>query len=90
MGEVYVSVRELKSRLSQYLQQVKAGKAVIVTNRGKPVGRIVPVAQSLEERLELMAQAGLLLWSGTRLEEMAPVAHARGGAVADLIVEGRG
>ena len=87
MDEVRVSVSELKRQLSQHLQQVAAGKAVIVTRRGKPVARIVPVAQPLEERLELMAQAGLLLWSGARLEEMTPVAHVHGGAVADLIVD---
>ena len=91
MAQLQVGVRELKSRLSHYLRQVKAGQSVIITERGQPVGRIVPVAQTLEERLEAMAQAGLIAWSGKRLEPMPPVARVRGeGTVADLLVEERG
>lgn len=36
-----VSVRELKNRLSEYLRRVKAGEEIVVTSRGKPVGRLV-------------------------------------------------
>ena len=32
------------------------------------LGRIVPAVQSLEDRLQAMAQAGLVLWSGRKLE----------------------
>lgn len=38
-----VSVRELKARLSVYLRRVQHGEEVVVTNRGRPIGRIVPV-----------------------------------------------
>jgi prevent-host-death family protein len=90
MSEMQVGVRELKTRLSQYLRQVKAGQTVIVTERGQPIGRIVPVAQPLETRLEAMAQAGLILWSGKKLEPMPPVARVRKNrTVAALLVEDR-
>ncbi len=91
MNETSVGVRELKSRLSEYLRQVKAGQTVVITEHGQPVGRIVPAAQSLEDRLQAMAQAGLVLWSGRKLEAMAPVAQVRGErSIADLLVEDRG
>ena len=90
MSEMSVGVRELKSRLSEYLRRVRAGETVLITDRGQPVGRIVPVGQSLDERLEAMAQGGLILWSGNRLSPVAPVARARGDhTVADLLVEDR-
>jgi prevent-host-death family protein len=90
MGEMHVGIRELKSRLSHYIRQVKAGQTVTVTDRGKPVATIGPVAQSLEEKLEAMAQAGLLQWSGKKLEPMEPVVTVRGDrTVADLLVEDR-
>lgn len=90
MSEVQVGVRELKNQLSKYLRQVKAGQTVTITERGQPVGKIVPVAQSLEEKLEAMAQAGLLRWSGKRLEPMEPVATIQGDrTVADLLIENR-
>jgi hypothetical protein len=34
------------------------------------VARIVPVGQPLEVRLQMMAQAGLLQWSGKKLAPM--------------------
>jgi prevent-host-death family protein len=90
MTEISVGVRELKSRLSEYLRQVKAGQTVVITEHGQPVGRIVPAAQPLEVRLQAMAQAGLLLWSGKKLQPMLPVARVRGDrTVADLLVEDR-
>jgi len=90
MNETSVGIRVFKSRLSEYLRRVKAGETVVITDRGQPVGRIVPVAQPLEDRLQAMAQAGLILWSGKTLASMAPVATARGKrTVADLLVEDR-
>ena len=69
---------------------LKAGRSVVITERGQPVGRIVPISQTLEQRLEAMTQAGLIQWSGRALEPMPPVARVRGdGTVADLLVEDR-
>ena len=36
-----VSVGRLKARLSEYLRQATAGGSVIVTDRGRPVARLV-------------------------------------------------
>ena len=37
-----VSVRELKSRLSEYLRKLKSGEEITVTAHGKPVARLLP------------------------------------------------
>lgn len=37
-----ISVRELKSRLSEYLRKVAAGEEVVVTSHGREVARLVP------------------------------------------------
>lgn len=37
------SVAQLKARLSEYLRRVKAGRELLVTERGVPVARIVPL-----------------------------------------------
>ena len=37
------SVRDLKSRLPRYLRQVQQGETVVVTLRGKPSARLVPL-----------------------------------------------
>lgn len=90
MAQTTVGIRELKTRLGRYLQRVKAGDALIITERGKPIGRIVPVGQSVEIRARELAQTGLIAWSGRKLVRMRPVARARGKrTVAELLLEDR-
>jgi prevent-host-death family protein len=56
------AVSELKARLSEYLNQVKAGMEVLITDRGKPVARLVPVSRTkdLKETLVRMEKQGLI------------------------------
>jgi len=56
------AVSELKARLSEYLSHVKAGMEVLVTERGKPVARLMPVSRTknLKESLVLMEKQGLI------------------------------
>lgn len=90
MFQSQVGVRELKTHLSVYLRQVEVGRTVTITRRGRPIGRIVPLAQSTEERLESLSQAGLIVWNGERLPPLSPVAQAKGGrTLADLLLEDR-
>mgnify|MGYP000368555494 CR=1 FL=1 len=91
MDRTQVGVRELKMHLSEYIQQVKAGRVVVITEHGRQVGRIVPVGQSLDACLQAMAQSGLISWSGRKPEVPTPVAsrHDRPN-VADLLIEDRG
>ncbi len=41
-----VGVRELKAKLSEYLDRVGAGEVVVVTDRGRPVARLVPYSSA--------------------------------------------
>jgi len=90
MTQATVGIRELKARLNSYLRQVKDGTTLVITERGKPIGRIVPVSASVETRLRELIQAGLVAWSGRKLTPMDPVARTRGSrTVADLLLEDR-
>ena len=90
MSEMRVGVRDLKARLSEYLRQVQRGQTVIITDHGRPVGRLSPVEQSLEERLEALQAAGLVAWNGQKLKGITPPATNRGERqVSDLLVEMR-
>ncbi len=57
MTEMTVGIRELKARLSNYMQQVKAGATLVITERGKPVGRIVPLSPAVEAWVQELVQA---------------------------------
>jgi len=45
-----VSVRDLKAKLSRYLKDAEAGKDVVVTSRGRPVARLLAIAENGAER----------------------------------------
>ena len=92
MSQAMVSIRELKSRLSHYLRLTRSGETVVITDRGVPVGRLVPIEQTLEHRMEALRGAGVLRWSGRRLAPRAPAVRiVKGGkTVADLLIEDRG
>jgi len=90
VGEMSVGIRELKAQLSAYLRQVKRGATVVITDRGRPIGRIVPLRLSLEGRMEELTTAGLVTWSGSKLGPRQPVATTRGRkTVSDLLLEDR-
>jgi prevent-host-death family protein len=93
MANTTIGVRELKAQLSHTLRQVKAGETVIITERGKPIGRIVPMESSLEDRMQELIAAGVLSWNGqkfgARLRDVRP-ARLRGSVtVAELLLEDR-
>jgi prevent-host-death family protein len=91
MREKTVGIRELKAQLSGYIQKVKNGCTVLITERGRPVGRIMPVHQTLEERMQNLIRSGAMAWSGTKLKPGRPVAklRRRGKTVAEIVVENR-
>jgi prevent-host-death family protein len=90
MSELWVGVRDLKARLSEYLRQVSQGQTVIITEHGRPVGRLSPVNQPLDERLKALQDAGLVAWNGQKLKPVTPAAVNRGDKlVADILVEMR-
>jgi prevent-host-death family protein len=90
MKQITVGIRELKGHLSEYVQQVKEGATLVITERGKPVSRMLPIAASPEERLAQLAAAKLVAWSGRKVRPASPVARLEGGkTVAEILLEDR-
>lgn len=56
-------VSELKATLSEQLAKVKAGEEIVVTERGKPIAKIVPLsseATGLSAHMSELARNGLI------------------------------
>ncbi len=92
--ETTVGIRELKAQLSAYLQQVKAGATLTITEHGKPIGRIVPLPKTREERLQEMIDAGFASWSGKKVQpidesELVHLAPNAEKTLAQLVLENR-
>ena len=91
MAHKTVGVRELKAKLSGYLQEVKKGHTVVITERGRPVGRITPADESLVDRVHNLVRAGVAAWSGKSLKAGRPVGKLKAGSktLADIVTEDR-
>jgi prevent-host-death family protein len=74
MRETTVGTRELKNRLSEYMRRVKAGETILITERGKPVGQIMPIVDDLPDRIKKLVEAGILEWNGQTLPDYVPKA----------------
>jgi prevent-host-death family protein len=56
------AISELKASLSEYLAGLKAGEEVVVTDRGNPVAKLVPINRQNGEisgRAMILEKAGL-------------------------------
>jgi prevent-host-death family protein len=96
-----VPVREFKARLSRYLRAVNAGKDVVITSRGKPVARILPLitakAQSeplsreeLVERMKALMPEVRIGTGKVPLGSGRPIKIKRGQkTMAEIVSEGR-
>ena len=83
---IQVGVRELRNNLSRYLERVRGGEEVIVTDRGSAVARVLPVGT--ERVLDRLINEGLVTPAPqTKRPAGAPIKGT--GTVSDLVAEQR-
>ena len=83
-----VGIRELRANLSRLLDAVKEGREIVVTDRGKPVARLVPLPEDdpLERLISLgWATRGTGVRKPIRPEDLV---KAR-GSVTELLIQMR-
>jgi prevent-host-death family protein len=82
-----VAVRELKAKLSAYLQRASAGETITVTDRGRPVAVLGPLPGAVD--LDAAVAAGWV--TPASRTGLRPVRrHAAAGSVLDALAEDRG
>jgi len=54
-----IGVRDLKNRLSAYLDLVKSGQEIVVTEHGRPIARLSPVSADVD-RMAALVEAGIV------------------------------
>jgi prevent-host-death family protein len=90
---ISAGVKDVKNNLSRLLARVKAGEEVLITERGKPVARIVKEERG--DKSVLAAQAPLIqrgiiaLPSRSILKDGLTVADVSGKPVSEMVIEDR-
>jgi prevent-host-death family protein len=81
-----VGIRELKNHLSRYLDRVRAGDELVVTDRGRAIARVVPLDD--ERVLDRLVAEGVV--TPARREKRRATRPLRStGSVSDLVGEQR-
>lgn len=87
-----VSVRDLKTHLSEYLRRVQLGESVEVTSHGKVIAQLVPAPvrkESVVQRLDGMPWIRMGL-PGAKLGLDAPIAlHGEGPSLTEMLLSDR-
>ena len=58
-----VGIREAKAHLSRYLKMVRNGAEIVITDRGKPIGKIIPIETDelpLADRIKRLEDQGVI------------------------------
>ena len=84
---VEVGVRDLKNNLSRYLDRVREGTEVVVTERGRPIARLLAIDASTNRLADLIA-AGVVQAARSPRRKL-PKAIQTAGTVSDLVAEQR-
>lgn len=91
MARNVVGARELKTRLGSYLQRVREGRTLVVTDRGEPVAELRPLPSdgSLSSvLLKLSTKGAVTLPTTNALPTFRPIRN-RGTSVSDAVRDDR-
>ncbi len=81
-----VGVRELRNHLSRYLERVRDGEEIVVTDRGRAIARVLPVgAERVLDRL--IAEGIVKPAQQTKRPAGKPIKSK--GTASDLVAEQR-
>ena len=89
-----IGSRELKNRLGAYLQEVRQGQSLLITDRGKPVAKLSPPdadlvsVETIEESLKKLEGRGLLRVGRRPLARFRPIT-SHGKSASQMILEDR-
>lgn len=78
-------IRDLRDHLSRYLERVQAGEQFTVTDRGRPIARLIAVDEP--EAFERLVAEGLVTPAATRDRHRPQPRVTATSPVSDLVTE---
>jgi prevent-host-death family protein len=84
---ISAGIKELKAKLSSYVDIVNKGEQVIITEHGREVAIIVPVSKE-RRAIRALADEGLAHWAGGKPKGLMGV-KIKGKPLSECILEER-
>ncbi len=87
---ITVGVRELKNNLSHYLRDVKRGRPIIITERGKSVAILVPAESHSDAQFAReLSRKGIGSWRGGKPKGASRPITVKGKPISRIVLEER-
>jgi len=86
-----VGIREAKVQLSKLIKLVKNGQEIILTDRGTPVGKIVPMEKNalpLSERIRRLEEQDIISSVKKKLKTKIPIPIPVSDNLAQKLLQG--
>jgi prevent-host-death family protein len=84
---ISVGIKELKAKLSGYVDKVRHGEEIVITEHGKEVAIVVPISKERKAIKSLM-DSGKAKWAGGKPEGMKGV-RIKGKPLSKTVLEER-
>lgn len=84
---ISVGIKDLKAKLSGYIDRVNNGKHVVITEHGREVAMIIPISKE-RKVIKSLIESGRAHWSGGKPRGIAGV-KIRGKPLSETILEER-
>jgi prevent-host-death family protein len=85
---ISVGIKELKEKLSGYVDKVRHGEEIVVTDRGKEIALVIPIS-SERRTVKRLVGSGRAAWTGGKPQGMKGVKAKKGGSLAKTVLEDR-
>jgi len=90
---INAGIKHVKNNLSRLLARVKAGEEIVITDRGRPVARIISEEggnQPIRTALAPLIQRGVITLPNRRiLKDGISAVEIPGKPVSEMVIEGR-
>jgi len=84
---VSVGVKELKSKLSSYVDKVRHGEEIVITEHGKEVALVIPVTKE-RKAVKALLEMGRAKWAGGKPEGLEGI-KIKGKPLSKTVLEER-
>jgi len=84
---ISVGIRQLKAQLSAYVNQVRHGEEIVVTDRGREVAMVIPVSRERAAVMRL-SQSERAAWAGGKPHGLTGI-KTRGKPLSATVLEDR-
>lgn len=84
---ISVGIKELKARLSSYVDKVRHGEEVVITEHGKDVALVIPISRE-RKAVKSLLESGRAKWSGGKPAGVEGI-RIKGKALSKTVLEER-